>query len=346
MSFYIFIAALSFFIAYVADKYNSKLGLIVLILLYTIICGFRGENVGLDTLPYVEMYKVVKADGLIRLELGFSWLIKLSSNISDSPTVMFILSNLIIYILILTTLWNKRAIGSFPIAILILSMSVFPSSMNIMRQYIAIAILFYSSKYLEDSQYLKFIIGVSIASLFHISSVLFLLLLGFELFKWRILSLKRKLFIISIILVGIAGTGAFVTFFSDAYGFYLDYKKETNVGLLVPIKFLCVCVAIPFSGILRRSTDYATRKYKTFVIVVSLLGLCLSSVGYFMPVLNRISLPFTIFEILLWAIFFKHVSKKNKLVLSFMFFIVFVIPFIMSLSADSIQIIPYYMEWM
>ena len=43
---------------------------------------------------------------------------------------------------------------------------------NIMRQWIAVSIVFWGTKYLKDNRYIPFIISVVIATLFHTSAVI------------------------------------------------------------------------------------------------------------------------------------------------------------------------------
>ena len=56
--------------------------------------------------------------------------------------------------------------------------------MNISRAYLAISFLLLSIKYIIDRNFIKFLIFVLIATLFHTSAIVFLIIYPFTYLKW------------------------------------------------------------------------------------------------------------------------------------------------------------------
>ncbi len=79
---------------------------ILLILLLTVISGFRGENVGVDTYGYYYIF--VKQGVQYGLESGFSYIVKLLMAVTGSPRFLFVLFAFVTQLFFVNGFWNLR----------------------------------------------------------------------------------------------------------------------------------------------------------------------------------------------------------------------------------------------
>ncbi len=110
--------------------------------------------------------------------------------------------------------------------IAILFMLVLMPSMNVMRQYCAIAIIFYSTRFLFWKKYTKYIVGIVLASLLHYSALIAISFWGFELLEWKNLPLlKRRVYLILIVVL-LFFVQMIYFFVMTEYGHYFEDKEE------------------------------------------------------------------------------------------------------------------------
>lgn len=142
-----------------------------------ILSGLRG-NVGTDTLKFYYPYynRVIVGDATYTgKEYGFYYLCKLVDWFLESYNGLLFIIALLIWGLYIVTIYKDSELkGNFIVAFVGLLALYFAPSLNIMRQSIACAILFFSLKYCERRKFVPFVVTVLIATLFHTSSIFFL----------------------------------------------------------------------------------------------------------------------------------------------------------------------------
>lgn len=318
--------------------------------IFIFVAGLRNEEVGLDTPNYIEYWEAISSDDIVYVELGFQWLILILQKISLHPTLLFITCSFIIYYLIIIRLWDFRKIASFPMMIAVLYAFSLMPSMNIMRQYCAIAIIFYSTRFLFNRQYLKFLIGIIIATLLHTSALSAILLYFFE-FLWRPnLSKSFKiLFIFVLIVFSVIGLQLY-NLLNAEYGQYFEDSEE-SLGALTLLKIMFILISFYCSKLWSKKIviSDATIEYRYLIKLIFniyLFGVALESLTYFFPFMGRIGLPFSIFGIVYWGILLK---LTNNIFLKECYFIAFLLlygfPFIMSMVSNGYGTMPYLFYW-
>ena len=186
----------SFYIKFKSKKsYNLFLNplTIIPILVFTIVIGLR-YNVGIDYLGYKKQYDIFLNPNVrdidIYFEFAYLWLFKVLAFLKFSYVWPFIVTAFIqIYCIYLQ---SRRNLFLLPYIIFFYFVSTnFMYSLNIMRQIIALNILFFGTKFILDKKIISWITCCFLASLFHITAFVGLLFYFFnkDIFKSKYLSI-------------------------------------------------------------------------------------------------------------------------------------------------------------
>lgn len=198
----------------------------------TLIASIRSFSVGVDTVQYYYSYKYIADNSWekilgLRYEQGFIYLCKILSYINSNPQTIIVVSSLIIFpsISYFIYKYSKNIYMSFYFYIIL---NLYFSHLNIMRQAIAIAIILYAIKFLLDGKNVKYIAMVLIASLFHSSAVICLLLLLLKNFKYN---KKTYMYVMILSVVGFGICPYLLKFILGCFGKYESYLTSTVFGV-------------------------------------------------------------------------------------------------------------------
>ena len=326
-----------------AQKRQSNRIVFGLSALFVCFTGFRAYSVGIDTENYIEIWDVILSGKISYVEPGFIWLNEFLQQFTDNPTALLLVSSAVIYPLIIYRLWNYRDIASFPVMIATFYMCDLMISMNVIRQYMAVAIVFYFSRYLFKGNYLIYLIGVLLATFLHYSSLIALALFATELLRWKKLSKVNKFFIAAGISVLPVAFGIVLNFASTEYGNFFSSVNHSDVGLLTILKGGFILLSCLIFNIFKRN-KYAssdTNKMIVIIIIYSLIGLSLESLEYFFPYMGRIGILFHMFFLIFWGILLKRKKGVNLLICVFFYLLLIVYPFISSMIYNGQGTIPF-----
>ena len=338
-------------IAYLADKYESIRLRNLLILILACATGFRGHEVGIDTPHYIDIWDNIMVGDPVYQEVGFQWLILLLQKISEDPTILFVACSTIVFGFLIVRLWDFREVASFSVMTAVLYMLLFMQSMNTIRQHCALSIIFFCTRYLFQKSYFRFMLGVGIATLLHISSLLAISFVGFDLLKWKQLSWRKKMFLVLLIVAGGCSSMVVYNFIYSEYGNYFE-QPETDLGLLTIILFIFVLCSYGASKLWKKRIggNYETitdHHYLINVVFVAyLMGILLQSLGYFFPYMGRIGLLFSLWGIVFWGMLFKlTVSSTLKLVYGLSMLLLIGWPFGVAIINNGYGTVPYMFCW-
>ena len=188
------------------SRYIKKLLVFIAILLPCILAGMRADTIGTDVKVYVEpLYNAVKQSTsfssymnqrwyviwrymyVSKFEIGFTTLVYLIVKFGGSlGTVLFFIHALIVAPIYFGL---KRMDKKYPIwlGMLVFYLMFYNTSLNMMRQWIAMAILFWGLSYLLTNKKKKYFIVVIVASLFHTSA-----LMGFAIYFLYVYSQRKR----------------------------------------------------------------------------------------------------------------------------------------------------------
>jgi hypothetical protein len=165
---------------------------LLLLLLFIIIIGLR-VNVGFDYDSYINIISNINDIKQYNSEI-LSYNLLLFANIYKNYQIYFLITSVIIYSLIFITLYRDSS-NLFISVLIFLSLPIFfISSLSIIRQYCAMAVILYGQKYIFERNIIKYLYIVFLATLFHNSAI-------FSLFLYYIFNLRNINIILFILLV-------------------------------------------------------------------------------------------------------------------------------------------------
>lgn len=336
--FYLVLAVLSFAITNSAQKYEKKHLLWIPIFLLALVAGLRDSTVGVDTANYLEMIPYHDRMELqaVDREYLFYYIAVGIFRIFGDVQPMFFIFGLLIYALIFFRIWDFRDTANLGIAAAMFALFYFGGTMNTFRQYIALAIAFYMTRYLRQERYLLYFAGVVTAMLFHISAIVCLIFPAFYIgLHWKYTF--RQILYLSCLVIG-SIPAAYI--FLNNYGSYLDDVKETDFGLMSVVRLIMLAgcyilcsrpgqrqtalsaqshsIGLETEAVIHPSKSvFADSSSFRFIFIVSLFGMVLGLASAFIDFASRAGYYFRIFDIVFWGMVF----QKKQMDLSLRLFL-------------------------
>ena len=216
----------------------------------------------------------------------------------------------------------------------------YTTSFNAVRQMLAVSIVFYALKYIVNPNVFKFIFFVVLASLFHNTAFIILLLYPLAVTK----NTKIKVLSCLLLLLSLYYFDQIIMYISSIsfmqhfkmYSVYTDSISFNNYSFYLEM-FIFLVILIFRRGIFDFNSNYKVYFY------LYILGLILMLTGFFNPYVKRISLYFIISSIILLpTIPLVCKNPKNKLVMYMFIFGYSVLKFIISVYIlRQSNVIPY-----
>ncbi len=202
MGLFIVLVVAVFAFQVICQKMNDskKKYVFIMFFIFGIMMMFRAKFVGNDTDEYLRFYRSVgRTDNLksfiehTRFEKGFVYLCYILNKISDDSQFLLISTGAFIAYSFGRFI-NKYSDIPWMSVLMFLSLQFFDLAMSGVRQILAIAVLLFAYDFLIKRKFFRFLLLVLIATYFHTSAFLFLLLYPFAT-KHR----TKKFYIISMI---------------------------------------------------------------------------------------------------------------------------------------------------
>ena len=309
---------ISLLLSVVAQKKNKKKYIIVAALVLTVIAGLRAVSVGIDTKNYVRLFGHI-ADGNLNLahglETSFKYICAFLLAIWNNNNFLFFIFALITNVLIFARLWDFKDRISLPWATMIYFGVFYFMTFNIMRQFVAVAIIFYGTRYLAEKKYFKFLFFVLLGFLFHKSALLGIGFVVLDIFAWKHLSRKQKKFLRLIIVLGLVVLLFLTIVIFGRYSHYFN-NIQFNFGLMLFVKLMLFILTVflvknPYNDECDEN-GYSIKAYTfTTVRIYYLVGILGMMLEYFFPYMGRIGIYFYIFEMVYMGMLFKSCKKDT-----------------------------------
>lgn len=173
------------------NKIVKNIFLWIGLLIPCFLAGFRADTIGTDVKVYVEpIYSAAKASKSIfdyfqhewyliwryksvkDYEIGFTLLVYLVTKVFGSLSAVLFFIHLLIIVPIFKALEYRRNRLSIWFGMFVFFALNYNVSLNMMRQWIAMAFLLYGSRYLIENKRLKYFYVVVLAMMFHTSAII------------------------------------------------------------------------------------------------------------------------------------------------------------------------------
>lgn len=290
-----------------------------------------------------------------RVELLYRYVIKLGDAMGNYQWI-FVLTHL----LILFFLWKHLKEYSIDIrwsVFVFMFGAMFNISLNLMRQYIAIAICMYGMRYIYKHQMLKYVICVTIGCLFHVSVIVFLIFYFAEWIrfpKWApffvtlacplLLNLLRRLLVLFTTFTGIYSSYINDSRF-DLRGTQWDFVLlELCISILI---FLCLSSEKKIKLNQNKSDCLSEQDFYTqgnICALMQMFTLISASASSIIPNSTRIIMMFAVGQVIyIPFVLEQHKGKKSYFYYAVLFIIVYIVLFYRIIVYRNIgETLPYF----
>lgn len=188
--------------------------------------------------------------------------------------------------------------------------NIFILETNLVRQSLAMAIVFISYSFIERGRFIHGLLLILLGVTFHISAIVllpvsFFALYNFSEHKKTICNLALALWVVSLV-VAMSGINIkldFMFFRGDSFDYYEKYFSNSNdTGMESTFDFILNCIAIFILFSLRK-------KYSVYSILL-MIGVVLSNVSVAIPNIGRLALYFTVLAPLFYSTILTELPKN------------------------------------
>lgn len=314
----------------ISKRYIGKTSLIlfaiILIITSTIRYGF------IDTYAYRNMYESARGNiGYVHsapwgVEAPWLYLLYILNYISSDPKLMQLVVAIVVNISFVAVI-NKYSYD-VPLSLWLYYCITYMNTNNGMRQFFALGITMLAFPYLLEKKYLKYILLVGIAALFHTSAIFCLLIWLVAMGK----PFNKRVFIM--LICGIAfiafpntGTEILSTVFSESK--YVDYLASTQSGMNIIRAF--ITGIIPLILVLLyiykcKKLNYVMERFEAILINMIIMNTTFTIMGTYMQYWSRIGAYFSFAPICLLPKLVKEafIPSNYRLVKSLMIILYFI----------------------
>lgn len=236
---WVVLSLLNIFFAYVAEqkwhvsKSKCKFSLFLIVFVNVIIMGLRDQGVGTDTLVYVDDY-MEYANSIHSIkdfffdnswsthDKGFVLLALLSTMIGNDPRILMFFTELFVMSFTVFGLYEyKKTLNiSFSLFVMLWVLLYQFLTINLMRQFCAMVLLFYGYSQFLQKKIGKYVVFQIFAIFFHSTSILFVIIPIGHYISYTNRQI-RIMYLCGLIVLGLL--------FIFAYHYFLSYLQYLNI---------------------------------------------------------------------------------------------------------------------
>ncbi|WP_392340470.1 EpsG family protein [Moritella marina] len=275
------------------------------------VAAFR-YNVGTDYIAYHEMY-IYKDKMYEHKEIGYRLFVDFFSNVGFSPQFFFFLFSLLTLFLFYkgySYIFNNERFYFYLATLLFIPFYYF-ATLNVVRQALAASIFFYSIRFILEKSFFKYLICILIASLFHYSAIVCLILyltskVKFSNYRKYLLYIVFVLFIIInpiSILVDI-----YVSFKLPLYYHFNSIEYGVGVSGFGKVMAIILFVFVIFSSNYINKDNHIENVF--FNMIICFVFIKIIALDY--SIIDRFSNYFKPVLVVFFILFLNNMMKKIK----------------------------------
>ena len=271
---------------------------------------FRGIHVGSDTISYVQFYNYVenftsytKVFIATRMEPGFVLYVRVLVRLFHNPQSVIICSSAITMFFVMRFICKYSKVTW--LSIFIFYCLFFNTSMNVMRQFLALSFVLWAFDYILKKKFIIFSALVLLATTFHFSAFIFFI--AYPLSKLKV---TKKIIVLSVIFAPFVlimsyvimspflefmAEGDFLSYYDKDNKYYAEGVKIATILLLIMYTFF-VCYGLAGWKIMEKRRVPMNQIDSTMLFFL-IVGVFITLFSLPLNILNRFALYFNIFGI-------------------------------------------------
>lgn len=318
-------------------KSSNKILIALAFLILWLLCGLR-YGIGTDYFSYKNIYEtIVKTkSNSVNMEIGFYLLCRFIGFFNADYKVFFLITSFLSIIFVYLRIILDSHSSDLSIIVYLSSFSYF-TTFNIVRQSIAMGIIFFGTRYLEKKQPIKYFIFLVIAILFHKTAIIGLAF--YYIYYVRFNNVINLLIIITAPIALIALKDQFLNLLKLTYPSYVSRFEITPEfsALRISFEMVLLIISIYYFKFLRNlSEGNALVNCQAIILVFNIIS-------FLIPYAHRIIMYFTFLQTLLVPSILKSIKFKSDKVIIGTFFVIYYLLYIYySIKINnSGEILPY-----
>ena len=314
-------------------KNNNKVFLFITFFELFVISGFRAWHIGNDTIRYIHVFiaNVFSFDlSHSHMEKGYLLLNKTLSFFTDNPQAILVITSFCILSGVFYFI-NKYSKFIF-LSTLLFIILYFSTTLNIIRQCMALALILFSLNFVIKRQFIQFLLCCLLAITFHTSSIIAILLYFIYPLNIKMKNIITILVMAIIIFVFIAPFLERIVLLFSKYRVYMGnillgegIKIASILKTILNFFIFLFCFISYFFIYSDKKNNEKFIIRPQFLVMMSLIALSIQFISIRSILLEKISLYFSIFNIISIPSFINCYSKQNKIILSFLFIAFFIL---------------------
>ncbi|KAF1298821.1 hypothetical protein BAU15_14150 [Enterococcus sp. JM4C] len=303
------------------------------ILPFFILSAFRDSSIGNDTMSYLAIFDRVKLSQIdfqnTNFEAGYMKLNQIVAFFFSDLQSILIVTSILIYLGYYFFI-RKYSVSPIFSVVLFISLGYFSNSLNILRQQIALSIIFVAWYYLNKSKTILPICLILLATLFHNTALIFILAILLRKVKVNKLSLSV---LFATIFIGYFAYAPFLRIFIRIFPIYNSYLGSIYMSgeiRMASVMNAVILLLILLLGLIfkpdKDSEEFSYQLWNTWTIYI-MVSIGLTVLSFNFNLIARAAEYFSVFSIVYIPILFKSIKNKNLKILMSFSVIVFAIIF-------------------
>lgn len=331
-------------------KHKKSFLVIIMSLQLFLLSILRAPEVGIDTKVYLDRFSYISGydfsnlfilPDLVDFELGFVLFNMLVSSISDNERFFIIISTAIIIGSVSRYIFKNSKIAWLSF-FLFIGLGFWGNSLNVLRQFIAIAFLIISLSFVFKNKFVYFLMFVIISSFFHLSALSFIVV--YPLSKIKVTKIYITIFL-SLCIVIFIFSSQILSILINLFGYeqHIDRLGDgSGVGMLI-LLLLIATAAIFYRG----NALKVDRNFDIYLHIL-LVGILLNILALEFDLAGRAMIYFTVHNIIIVPTIIYSIKNKFDRNIGVLLIIIGVLYFYIFrlLLIDVSYLVPYrFLEW-